>query len=81
MDAVQLANALGRRRTGIHRCLNCADIAADHNRHQAAADLLLANQVYVCSLNHSIGCFNRADQASGLYHTECFFHVKILHRS
>ena len=45
MHAVQFANTLGCRRTGIYRCLNCANIATDHNRHQAAADLLLADQV------------------------------------
>ena len=74
MHAIQLAYTLSCRRACVDRRLDCTDIAADHHGHKTAADLLLADQMDVCRLDHGVGCFNGPDQASGLYHSECFFH-------
>ena len=48
--------------------LDSADIAADHDGHEAGADLLLADQMNISCLDHGIGCFDSADQAAGLDH-------------
>jgi hypothetical protein len=51
---------------GLHR----TDVAADHDRHVAAADLLLADQRDVRCLDHCVGRLDRADQAPRLDHAE-----------
>ena len=66
--AEQFANALRSSSTSVGRSLDSADIAADHDGHEAGADLLLTDQMNVCCLDHGIGCFDSADQAAGLDH-------------
>ena len=80
MDAVQLAHALGGSGTGINSGLDSAHVAADHNGDQTGADLHLADQMDVSSLDHSISGLDGADQAAGLDHTKSFFHNKNLRK-
>ena len=74
MGAVQLADALCGGGACIDSGLNSADIATDHDGHEAGADLLLADQMNISCLDHGIGCFDSADQAAGLNHTKSEFH-------
>ena len=64
----------------VGRSLDSADIAADHNGDEPAADKFLADEGNVCSLYHGICCFNGAYQTFGFDHTECFIlsHVDFL---
>ena len=70
--AEQFANALRSSSTSVSRSLDSADIAADHNSDEPAADKFLTDEGNVCSLYHGICCFNGAYQTFGFDHTECF---------
>ena len=48
MGAVQLADALCGGSACVDSGLDSADIAADHDGHEAGADLLLTDQMNVC---------------------------------
>ena len=54
--------------------LDSADIAADHDGHEAGDDPLLTDQMRVCCLDPGIRRFDSADQATGLDHTKSEFH-------
>jgi hypothetical protein len=66
----QLANAGSGSSAGIGSSLNGANVAADHNGHQTAAYVYLADQVNVSSLNHSVGSFDRTDETFGFNHAQ-----------
>ena len=74
MGAVQLADTLRSGGACVHSGLDGADIAADHNGHEAGADLLLADEMHIGCLDHRIGRFDSADQATSLDHTKSEFH-------
>ena len=73
-DLARAADALCGGGACIDSGLNSADIATDHDGHEAGADLLLADQMNISCLDHGIGCFDSADQAAGLNHTKSEFH-------
>ena len=63
VDGDDLANLARRRRAGVGRGFDRADVAANHDRDEAAADLLPANEPHVCSLDHGVGGFDGADES------------------
>ena len=71
VTAVELADALCGGSACVNSGLDRADVAANHDGDQAGADLGLADEVDVCSLDHGVGSFNGADEAAGLNHTKC----------
>ena len=74
MRGDELANAACSCCACVNGCLDSADVAADHNGHEAAANLNLTDQTDVCCLDHRISRFDRADK------TFCFNHTKSLFR-
>ena len=74
MGAVQLTDALCSGGACVHSSLDSADIAADHNGHEAGADLLLTDEMHIGCLDHSISSLDSADEAAGLDHTKSEFH-------
>jgi hypothetical protein len=72
MDANQLANASGGRRTCIGGSFHCSDVAADKYRHVACADVFLTEELYVRRFHHRVSCFHRANEPFGFNHAECF---------
>ena len=65
----QFADALGGSGTGIGSRLTGRHVATDQGRYQAAADLLVADQLDTSGLDHGIG---RLDQR---YQPFCFNHA------
>ena len=55
--------------TSFYSCLNCANVAANHNAYQTATDLFATDKYNVCSLYHCICCFDCCYQTSGFNHT------------
>jgi len=70
VHADEFADLLGGGGTGIGGGLDGADVATDHDGHEAAADLDAADEGDVCGLDHGIGGFNGADEALGFDHSE-----------
>src|SRR5688500_1089394 len=58
MDGHELADALGCCRAGIGGGLHRTDVAAHHDGHVPAADLLLPDQPDVGGLDHRVRCFD-----------------------
>jgi hypothetical protein len=71
MNAIQFPHALCCRCAGFNSRLDCAHVAANHHGDKTGADLFLADQMDVCCLDHGVGSFDGADQASGFNHTKC----------
>ena len=71
MAAVKLADALCSGSACVDSSLDSAHVAADHNGDQTGADLLLADEMNVSRLYHGVGCFDGADEAAGLDHSQC----------
>ena len=69
MHGKQLAYA---RRSGcarVHRGLDSADIAANHNRYQSGSDLLGSNQCNLSRFYHCVCCFDSCCKSSCLNHS------------
>src|SRR5262249_32132396 len=79
LHAADLAGAAGRRGAGIARGLARGHVADDHRGHQAAADLLPADQGHVRGLQHGVARFDQRHQALGLDHAKGF-HGRASHR-
>jgi len=60
------------RRPGVGRGLDRAHVAAHEDGDVARADVLLADELYVGGLDHRVRGLDRADEAFGLDHSECF---------
>ncbi len=54
------------------RSFYCADIAAYHHGHVAGADVFLANEHDVRSLDHRVGCLDSPNESFGLDHSQGF---------
>ncbi len=71
MDAHQLAHALSSSGAGVGGGLDGAHVAADHDGHQTAAHMDLADEGDVGGLDHGIGGLNGGDETLGLDHAKC----------
>ena len=69
MDGDEVANAVSCCAAGFGSCLDSADIAADHDGDETAADVDFAAKADVRRFDHGIGCFDGSDEASGFDHS------------
>ena len=76
VHADQLAHALSCRAARLHGGLDRTHVAADHHGDQAAADVLLADEMNVGRLDHGVGRLDGAHQPAGFNHAQCFLHGK-----
>src|SRR5437588_5973500 len=70
VDGDDLADLAGGDRTGVGGGLDRADVAADHDGDQPAADLLAPDEADVGGLDHGVGRLDGAHQAPGLHQAE-----------
>src|SRR5436190_19255334 len=78
LRADHLADSLRRRRAGVDGGLDGGHVAHHHRGHQAAADLLPAQEGDVGRLQHRVGGLDQRHQALGLDHAQGF-HVIACH--
>src|SRR5208283_814190 len=72
LDADDLADPAGRRGARVDSRLDRGHVAGHEGRHQAAADLVPADQLHVGRLEHCVAGFHKRDKAFGLDHSERF---------
>src|SRR5919199_389181 len=72
VDADQLAHAPRRGRARVRGRLDRAHVAAHEDGDVAGADVLLADESDVGRLDHRVRGLDRAHEALGLDHSECF---------
>ena len=70
MNRDQFPDAPSRRRTGVGRRLDGADIAAHENGDIPSPDVFLADQHDIGSLDHRVSGLDGTDEAHGLYQSE-----------
>ena len=70
MDGDELADLLGGRCACIRGGLDRADVAAHHDGDEAAADLLLADELDVRGLHHGVRGFDGGDKAARFDHSK-----------
>jgi hypothetical protein len=69
VHADHLADSTSGFRAGIDRGANSGDIAAQRDRHEARAHLVLLDELDVSGLERRIARFDRGDQTLGLDQT------------
>jgi hypothetical protein len=72
VNANQFANSAGGGRSRVRCCLDCAHISAHENSHVAGPDIFFSQELDIRSLDHCVSSFDRANEAFGLHHSECF---------
>ena len=65
----KLSKTLSICAAGFNCCLNCTNIAANHNAYKTATDFFCSDKCYVCCLKHRICSFDCC------YKTSCFYHT------
>jgi hypothetical protein len=56
----------------VRRGFDCANIAAHEHGHVTGTDVFFSEQLHVRRFDHRVGRFDRADEAFGLDHSQCF---------
>jgi len=72
VDRHEFADPTRGRRACVGGGLHRADIAANHHRDVAGADVLFSDQRDVRRLDHRVGRFDRSDKPFGFHETERF---------
>lgn len=75
VSADEFAHALRGLGAGFHRRFYAADVSADNDRHETAADLNLPSERDARCFDHGIAGFDGTDVAFGFHHSEGFTHV------
>jgi hypothetical protein len=68
----QFTDATSGCSTGISCSLNSADVTAYKNRYVTCSDIFFTKQLHIRCFDHRVGSLNRANEAFGLNHSECF---------
>jgi hypothetical protein len=72
VNANQFAHSARGGGPGVRCRFDRANVSANKYCHVASPDILFPQQLNIRSLDHCVGGFDRANEAFGLHHSECF---------